>query len=526
VSNTMRSVAPSDPNDPFDDIPSMAAAAAQRRPQHPALIFEERTLLWGEFDRQASQVANRLIELGLRPTEKVAILSHTCPEYVVLYLGTLRAGGCVVPLSSMATGESLEMMINDCDARVLLVAEAMRPAIAGFSERLGNIVPGGWLSVDFEEEGYTRFDRWIEGASATSPNVPIEPDYPFNIIYSSGTTGMPKGILHDHRMRYRQVNRMVNYGMGEDSIALVSTPYYSNTTLITALTMIAKGGTQVLMRKFDVEKFLQLSERYRVTHAMLVPVQYQRILAHPEFDKYDLSSYQAKLSTSAPLRGKVIREALDRWPGNVYEIYGLTEGGFSSVLDGAAFPDKLDSVGRPNPGAELRIIDENGKELPPGEIGEITGRSGAMMVGYYKRPDLTEELFWKSPEGDIFFRTGDLGKLDEDGFLYLLDRKKDMIISGGFNIYASDLEQVLLKHEAVADVAVIGIPSEHWGETPLALVVLAPGASADEQQILEWANERLGKGQRLAGVEFRDSLPRSSIGKVLKRELREPYWKE
>jgi len=521
----MRSVAPVIPNEEFTDLSTLAAQAAVRRPDHPALIFEGRTVTWREFDIMINRVAHALLALGLKPTEKVAMLAHTCPEYVAMYIGTLRAGGCAVPLSSMASGDTLALMIDDSEARVLLVSEAMRGSVEDLLDARPHLLAGGRIALDFAAAGWTRFDDWVASAPEHNPEIPIEPEYPFNIIYSSGTTGTPKGILHDHRMRARQVKATTRFGVGADSTALVSTPYYSNTTLVTALTVLAQGGTQVLMRKFDVEGFLQLAARHRVTDAMLVPVQYQRILAHPDFDRYDLSSFRNTFSTSAPLRGSVIRDALERWPGKLYEIYGLTEGGIRCVLDAAAHPDKLDSVGQPSPGVEVRIIDSDGRELPQGEIGEIVGRSGAMMVGYQNRPEQTRETFWESPEGAIFFRTGDMGRLDEDGFLYLLDRIKDVIISGGFNIYATDLEQVLLKHPEVADAAVIGIPSDHWGETPLGLVV-PKTAAVTETEILEWVNERLGKSQRLAGVEFRHTLPRSSIGKVLKRELREPYWAE
>jgi acyl-CoA synthetase (AMP-forming)/AMP-acid ligase II len=306
-------------------------------------------------------------------------------------------------------------------------------------------------------------------------------------------------------------------------VTLTSTALYSNTTLVTMMPTLALGGTVVLMGKFDAEEFLRLSERERVTHAMLVPVQYQRILDHPDFDSFDLRSYRVKLSTSAPLRAGIKREILDRWPGSLVEIYGLTEGGGSTVLNATEFPDKLESVGQAGPGSDIRVIGENGEELPAGEIGEIVGRSDGMMTGYYKRDDLTEAMLWRDKQGNVFFRTGDMGRFDEDGFLFLLDRIKDMIISGGFNIYAADLENVLMGHEDVADVAVIGIPSREWGETPLGLVVRKAGSTISEEALKAWANGHLGKTQRLSAIEFRDSLPRSTIGKVLKRELRQPY---
>ncbi len=284
------------------------------------------------------------------------------------------------------------------------------------------------------------------------------------------------------------------------------------------------GGTTILMPRSDVVKFLEIAQRERVTHAMLVPVQYQRILAHPDFDKYDLSAFKTKLSTSAPLRAHIKADCVARWPGRLIEIYGLTEGGGSCTLEANLHPDKLHTVGKPALGSEIVVLDEQGKVLPQGEVGELAGRAQAMMKGYYKQTDKTRDLFWHDVEGRLYFKSGDMGRIDEDGFVVLLDRKKDMIISGGFNVYAADIEVLLLKHPDVIDVAVIGIPSEQWGESPMALCVRRAGATASQDAIRDWANGQLGKTQRLAAVEFRDSLPRSTIGKIMKRELREPYW--
>jgi acyl-CoA synthetase (AMP-forming)/AMP-acid ligase II len=277
------------------------------------------------------------------------------------------------------------------------------------------------------------------------------------------------------------------------------------------------------MAKFEEQRFLELSQAHHVTHAMLVPVQYQRLLEHPAFDRHDLSSYRMKLCTSAPLRAETKRAILDRWPGDLVEIYGLTEGGAVCLLNARRHPDKLHTVGRPSPMSDVRIIDEAGKQLPVGQIGEVVGRQKVMMTGYYKKPDATAAIMWFDGEGNRFQRTGDMGRFDEDGFLQLLDRKKDVIISGGFNIYAVDLEAVLSRHEAVTDVAVIGVPSERWGETPIGLVVLREGAVLSADAIRDWANERLGKMQRVSAVELRKELPRNAIGKVLKRELRSEY---
>jgi acyl-CoA synthetase (AMP-forming)/AMP-acid ligase II len=259
---------------------------------------------------------------------------------------------------------------------------------------------------------------------------------------------------------------------------------------------------------------------------MLVPVQYDRILQSPRFATTDRASLRMLFSTSAPLSADAKRRILDETGADLVEIYGLTEGGPVTILDARANPGKLASVGKPAPGYDVRVVDDGGRDVAPGNAGEVIGRSPNMMSGYLNRPEETQAMLFRHADGALFFRTGDLGRFDDDGFLYLLDRKKDVIISGGFNVYATDLESVLAKHPDVADVAVIGVPSERWGETPVALVVRKPGGAASADELRVYCNERVGKAQRLADVELRDALPRSAIGKVLKRELREPYWKK
>ena len=297
-------------------------------------------------------------------------------------------------------------------------------------------------------------------------------------------------------------------------------------TLSSFLPALSLGSTVVMMARFDAGNYLALAEKHRVTHSMMVPVQFQRLMAHPEFDRFDLSSFRMKSCGSAPFPAKLKADVLARWPGGLTEYYGMTEGGGVCALLAHERPDKLHTVGRPAPGHDMRLIDEEGRELPRGEIGEIVGRSGTMMVGYHNLPAKTAEAEWFDAEGHRFIRTGDTGRFDDDGFLILLDRKKDMIISGGFNVYSSDIEAVIRGHPAVAEVAVFGVPSERWGETPVACIVLAPSAAIAIIELLEWMNRQLGKAQRVAAIELAPSLPRSDIGKVLKRQLREAYIRE
>jgi acyl-CoA synthetase (AMP-forming)/AMP-acid ligase II len=326
-------------------------------------------------------------------------------------------------------------------------------------------------------------------------------------------------------MRFAHMQRASRYAMDAQSVLLLATPLYSNTTLVAFYPALGAGACIHLMPKFDVTGYLRLADELRATHTMLVPVQYRRLMAHPGFDAHDLSAFRMKLCTSAPFEADLKAQLLARWPGDLLEVYGMTEGGGACMLDARAHPDKLHTVGRPAPGHDLRLIDEAGCELPPGPqtVGEVVGRSPGMMSGYHGRPHQTREAEWFDAEGRRYIRTGDVGRFDEDGFLVLMDRRKDMIISGGFNLYPKDLEAVLREHPAVEDAAVFGVPSARWGETPVACVVPRSGSAVDLPALRAWANGRLGRTQRLAALMALEELPRSAIGKVLKRELRERW---
>ena len=501
----------------FGTLAELVHAHAQAAPERPALRDPQHTLDYRELDALMDRVAAALQREGLREGDAIAICAASSVHYAAVFLGALRAGVAVAPLAPGSAPASLAQMIADAGARLLFVDAAAAGA-------LGAPAPGAARRIALDDSAAgTPLPEWLAPTGAVPRAANISPASPFNIIYSSGTTGEPKGIVQGHGMRWAHVRRGARYGYSADTVTLLSTPLYSNTTLVVFFPTLANGGCVVLMPKFDAARYLQLAQQDRVTHTMLVPVQYQRLMAHPQFDSFDLSSYRFKFSTSAPFNAPLKADVLKRWPGGLVEFYGMTEGGGTCILEAHLHPDKLHTVGTPAEGSDIRLIDDDGIEVPRGSAGEVVGHSAGMMTGYHGQPHKTREAEWFDPSGKRFIRTGDVGRFDEEGFLTLFDRKKDMIISGGFNIYPSDLEAVLREHPAVADMSVIGVPSTQWGETPVAFVVRRPGDDTAAAALLAWVNERVGKTQRLAELHFIDELPRSAIGKVLKRELRDRH---
>ena len=502
----------------FGTLSDLVRGHAASQPGHPALVQDERTLSYGELDALMDRVAAALQREGIAARESIAVCAGTSIEYAVVYLGALRAGVVVAPLAPSCTAEELAGMAADASAKLFFLDATVAKTLEPVAGRL----TATRIALDESAAGAS-LKTWLAPAGARPVPVSPEPSWAFNIIYSSGTTGTPKGIVQSHAMRWSHIRRAAVYGYDASSVTLLSTPLYSNTTLVCFFPTLGHGGTAVLMAKFEAARYLELAAKHRATHTMLVPVQYHRLMALPAFDSFDLSSYTMKFSTSAPFQAALKADVLKRWPGGLVEFYGMTEGGGTCILSAHEHPAKLHTVGPPAEGHDIRLIDENGVEVGPGEMGEVVGHSAGMMNGYHNKPEKTAEAEWWSPQGRRFIRTGDVGRFDADGFLVLMDRKKDMIISGGFNVYPSDLESVLRGHPEVGDCAVVGVPSEQWGETPVAFVVVKEAAKVGAEELRVWTNSRVNKIQRLAAVRVVEALPRSAIGKVLKRELRDSY---
>ena len=491
----------------FATLPDLIRAHAQERGDKVALVEAGGEIDYAALDALIDRIAAALQRDGVRQGDAVAIVGAASIDYAAVFLGALRAGCVATPIAPSSTAAAIVALIEDCAAPITFIDTDSATALAGHR------IPGKLVHLK-------SFGHWIAPDGARPQPVEIAPQDSFNIIYSSGTTGTPKGIVQSHAMRWAHISRneAANFA---NAVTIIATPLYSNTTLVSFLPTLGWGGTVVLMKKFDARGFLQLAERRRATHTMLVPVQYNRIMALADFDRYDLSSFVFKTSTSAPFSAALKAEVVARWPGLLVEYYGMTEGGGTCLLVANAHPDKLHTVGRAVDGHDIRLIDDDGKEVPAGATGEVVGRSPAMMTGYHARAEATDAALWFDAQGNRFIRHGDVGLFDDDGFLTLLDRKKDLIISGGFNIYPTDLEAVLSQHPAVAECSVIGIASETWGETPVGFYVPHTGVDASIEDILDWTNAQLGKTQRLSALHAIAELPRSTIGKVLKRDLRD-----
>ncbi|HTV53170.1 MAG TPA: AMP-binding protein [Steroidobacteraceae bacterium] len=503
-------------------VPDLIAQNGRWLGEQPAFVDGEVTLTWGEFAAGTARVAHALAALGVAPRERVALLMDTRFETLLALFGILRAGAVAVPLNTFITNAAVAGMCADASCSVVF---ASGPHCVRIDElrRAGALRARLYVGCEPPRQGWLEFHGLCAAQQATDPQVAIAPDDECNLIYSSGTTAHPKGIVHTHACRMHwayDVALALRYRSGCRN--LISLGLFSNISWVTLLTTILVGGTSVLLRAFTAPDALALIERERITHGAFVPVQLQRLLEYPERGSFDTVSLETLMCCGASLPAAVKRAFASEFHCDLIELYGLTEGLFT-ILQPEDFERKLRSVGKPVLGTDIRILGEDDRELAAGETGEIVGRGRLVMAGYHEQEQANREASWTDATGRQWLRTGDLGRLDAEGFLYIVDRKKDMILSGGQNIYPADIEAVMREHPAVADIAVVGVPSERWGETPLAVVVARPGSSVDATALMEWTNARVGKQQRIGALVWRDSLPRNPNGKVLKRELRRDY---
>jgi acyl-CoA synthetase (AMP-forming)/AMP-acid ligase II len=503
------------------ELASLINRQARFRGAAPALTFEGATHTYAQFAERVNRTANALAGLGIRRGDKVASLLGNCRELVELTFAMPSLGAVNVPLSPLLMGPGLRALLADSQASALVTQVSMLPVIESIRDELAQVLHRRIVLVDGAEPGCFSLTELRSVASAAPPRVTVTQDDLFNIMYTSGTTGLPKGIMHTHLVRAMYALLMgPAWRMTPESVVLHTGAIVFNGAYTTLMPCVHLGAHYVLARQFDAAEAVALIERHRVTHTMMVPAQIVALLDSPAFAPEKLASLQMILSLGAPLHQEQ-KDRLNRLlPGRFYELYGLTEG-FVTVLDVRDSVRKAGSVGVPPPFFSMRIVREDGTDAAVGEIGEIIGRGPILMTGYHNRPDLTEKAV---RNGWLF--TGDMGYVDDDGFLHLVDRKKDMIDSGGVKVYPRDIEEVAVRHPAVAEVAVFGVPDDKWGETPVAAVILHSDAQVSEDELRDWINGHVAaRYQRVARVLIMRDFPRSAAGKTLKREMRAPFWK-
>lgn len=502
----------------MDAIPHNARVHAQRT----AVICGNERLTWRELETRTSRVANALHDLGLRKGDKVALFMPNSLALFELFWGVIRSGCVVVSLNTMLEGSALARLTHASEAKALFVDGSTQALVDRIRPELSLIAADHCFTVGQPQGLWRSAQALFDVADNAAPQVRIEPEDSMTVIFTSGTTGVPKGIEHSHRGR---MNYPLGFGMGlgidRYSVAICATPIYASGTWITMFPTMYRGGTVVLLPSFSPQAFLDAVQRERGTHSFLVPTQYIGLLQQP-LANWDTGSLKALVTSGQSLPTVVYDALLERFPGTaIYEVYGMTEGFATLAIPEDIARGKRGSVGKPVFMDDIRVIDGDGAEVPVGETGEIVAYGPGMMKGYYNRPDLTAAATWVAPSGRGYMRSGDLGHLDADGFLYVSGRLKDMIKSGGINIYAADLEQVIMRYQGVSEVAVIGLPHEKWAETPIAVVLAKPGVVLDADEVMVWVNERLSKYQRLTRVLIQDELPRATYGKVQKQALRE-----
>ena len=506
-------------------VAELLRAPAAARPDAVAIDGDGRRLTFGELDAASNRVANQLIAAGIDRGDRVGFIDRNSSEYWEVFLGALKAGAVLVPLNFRLSAEEIAWSLEDSGAKLVVAgaayADAVAPACAD-GRRLIVIADPSIPAAGGED-----YAAWAaEGADTDPLRDATGPEY-IELIYSSGTTGRPKGVLVSAEQQVWSVEAFGScFDVDADSRSLVPVPYYHVAGGGWALITMSRGGQIIQSREPTAESMLRQLVEHRVTHTAMVPAVMQILTQSPEAAEADFSALRQVVYGASPISETLLKASVSLFGADLFQSYGLSETmGVTTLLDaddhrldgGLA---KLRSAGRAVRGVELRIQDpENGEVLDVGGVGEIAVRSRSVMPGYWHNPAATAEAF----TADGWFRTGDMGSLDEDGYLFILDRIKDMIVTGGENVYPAEVESALAAHPSILEVAVVGVPSAKWGETPLAFVV-PRGPAPTAEDVIEFARERLAHYKCPTAVEFVAELPRNASGKILKRELRAPYW--
>jgi long-chain acyl-CoA synthetase len=497
---------------------------AKTYPDKTAFIFEDKRYTFKEVNQRTNSLINALASMGVKKGDRVGLLAYNCSQYFEVF-NVAKAGMICVPLNYRSVARELVYLINNSEANTLILEKEFVDTILPIRHELTGVK--NFICLDAAVESMASYEQLISSFPPDEPADEVETDDPCTLFYTSGTTGRPKGALHTHKSILAEA-AAVGQNFTPDDIALCVMPFFHVAgSAVYLFPAFASGATVVIHKKFDETDILKTIDREKVTYICLVPAMIIRLLENPDLDKYDLSSLHTIVYTGAPMPYEALKQGVKRFGKIFVQLLGQTETLNLTMLkkedhniEGSARETKrLESVGKPPRAGEVRIIDEQGNDVAVGEAGEIVAKSDRLMKEYWKMPKETAEIM-----KDGWLYTGDLGRMDEDGYIYIVDRKKDMIISGGENIYSREVEEVLYAHPAVQEVAVVGIPDKKWGESVKAVVVLRKGMTATEDEIIDFCKERLASYKKPKSVEFWDSLPMTGSGKIMKNEIRDRYW--
>jgi fatty-acyl-CoA synthase/long-chain acyl-CoA synthetase len=505
------------------DVPDILAAHASVNPEKPALICGDRVLTYRAYDERSNRAARALAAIGVKPGERVAVMSYNSIAASEVSAGLRKVQGVGVPVNFRLRGPELAYIVCDSGARVVCAGEDFVEHVDGARADMGGPVftviggaaaPPGWTSFE-DAMARESSDPLTAGEETGGAGAAM--------IYTSGTTGHPKGAYRPRGVDPATVLRIIQlFGLKGTDVHLVAGPgYHSAVSAFSGLTTLC-GGTSVIMAKFDAEQALALTELHRATTTFMAPTLLQRIMDLPAdvLARYDVSSMRSIILGAAPCPHSLKVRAIEYFGEVLWEFYGATETGFNLVLRPEDQLRKAGSAGTPPEGEEVVLLDDDGRPVPDGQPGEVWVRNGQLAT-YYNRPDATARA-----TRDGFFSVGDIAYRDAEGYYYICDRKIDMIISGGVNIYPAEIEDCLHAHPAVRDAAVIGVPDERWGESVKALVALQPGTVASADELIDWCRGRIADYKRPRSVDFVADLPRDQAGKLLKRKIRAPFWAE
>ena len=499
---------------------------AAASPDAPAYVLGPRVVSFADLDERSNRVAQGLRAAGVGAGDRVAILDKNGLEYFDLVFGAAKLNAVLVAVNWRLAPPEAAFIVNDAAAKVLVVGEDLVPVLEGFESDLTST---DLVLVIGKHDRHATYEDWVGGQEAVDPMVPSGPDDVAFQYYSSGTTGLPKGVMLTNGACFAGLRAAAGVVSFDDtSVSMAVMPQFHVAGGFWALVAFYFGRPTVVQREVDPVGIIDLIAEHRVTHAVYVPALLQVLVQVPGIADADLSSLRCIIYGASPISEEVLVSSIRTFGCDFLQAYGMTEtsGGCVFLPPPDHDPEgpnrhRLRAAGLPVGDTELKVVDPEGNDLPAGEVGQILIRSPQNMVGYWNQPEQTASTIL--PDG--FLCTGDAGYLDADGYLYIHDRVKDMIISGGENVYPAEVENRLMAHPDIADVAVIGVPDDRWGETPKALVVRAAGSELTEGDVIAWAREGLAHFKCPTTVEWRDELPRNPSGKLLKVELREPYWK-